>query len=345
MTHVQWEQLKDFVRGVEGPPPAGFIVDSPWLPGWAGVSILDYLASDDVWLASNLRIQERFPEVIFLPGFWMEYGMCTEPSAFGCKCVFPEDEFPYPVGLLRTAEDIDRLTLPDVRISGFPPLLMKKLALLAPRIRDAGHDVYVAVSRGPLNIASFLMGTTEFLMTLKLDPVRASRLLSVVTDFIHNWLDFQRDCFPSIDGVLLLDDIVGMLGEDDFLQFADPYLRRLYAGQDVGVKIFHNDAPCVVSAPYYARWGVNLYNPGIHSTLEDILAMTGHTVRILGTIPPRDVLAQAPASVVREAASALVSQHRDCGRLMPSCAGGMPPGVTTDNLDAFLAGVAEGRAG
>jgi len=26
---------------------------------------------------------------MFLPGFWSEYGMCTEPSAFGARCSFP----------------------------------------------------------------------------------------------------------------------------------------------------------------------------------------------------------------------------------------------------------------
>ena len=26
------------------PLPVGLIVDSPWLPGWAGVSMLDYFA-------------------------------------------------------------------------------------------------------------------------------------------------------------------------------------------------------------------------------------------------------------------------------------------------------------
>ena len=38
---------------------------------------------------------ERFPDVLFLPGFWAEYGMRTEPSAFGAKCIFPDNEFPF----------------------------------------------------------------------------------------------------------------------------------------------------------------------------------------------------------------------------------------------------------
>ena len=345
MTHAFWEQLKGFVSGTDHrPPPAGFIIDSPWLPGWAGVSILDYLASDQVWLECNLKAHEQFPEVMFLPGFWMEYGMCTEPSAFGCRCSFPDNEFPHPARLFRAADAIDDIEVPDVRTSGLLPLVMRRLACLEPRIRDMGHAIRFAASRGPLNIATFLMGTTEFLMAMKLEPAKTHRLLAVITEFIGNWLSFQRECFPSIDGVLLLDDIVGLIGEDDFREFAHPHFTKLFSEQDVAVKFFHNDAPCAVSAPYYAQWGVNLYNPGVHSTTDEILEMTGEPVRILGTIPPRDVLAQGPPSRVRDAARELVSRHRESRRIMPSCAGGMPPGVSTENIQAFLSGVAAGRA-
>ncbi len=107
------------------------------------------------------------------------------------------------------------------------------------------------------------------------------------------WLSFQRDCFPSIDGVFLLDDIVGFLGEEDFIEFADPFSRPIYSGQNATVKFFHNDTPCAVSAPYYSGWGVNLYNPGTDCSLGEIMTMTGDAVTILGGIPPRDVLALA----------------------------------------------------
>ena len=77
------------------PLPVGFIIDSPWLPGWAGISTLDYYASDEKWLAANLQAVGRFPEIMFLPGFWSEFGMCTEPSAFGTKCRWAEHELPF----------------------------------------------------------------------------------------------------------------------------------------------------------------------------------------------------------------------------------------------------------
>ena len=40
------------------------------------------------------RPSSDFRDVWFLPGFWAEFGMCTEPSAFGGKCVWHENAFP-----------------------------------------------------------------------------------------------------------------------------------------------------------------------------------------------------------------------------------------------------------
>jgi len=95
MTPRQWELLQAVLRGERlDPPPVGFLVDSPWLPGWAGGSILDYYASETFWLETNLRAVREFPDVLFLPGFWSEFGMCSEPSAFGARPVWAEDDLP-----------------------------------------------------------------------------------------------------------------------------------------------------------------------------------------------------------------------------------------------------------
>jgi len=50
MTHEQWEKLLAVTNGeLLEPLPVGFIIDSPWLPGWAGISVLDYYSSEQLW--------------------------------------------------------------------------------------------------------------------------------------------------------------------------------------------------------------------------------------------------------------------------------------------------------
>ena len=45
MTDPQWLDLLKVIDGdLLDPVPAGLIIDSPWLPGWAGISIMDYFS-------------------------------------------------------------------------------------------------------------------------------------------------------------------------------------------------------------------------------------------------------------------------------------------------------------
>jgi uroporphyrinogen-III decarboxylase len=336
MNDHQWKNLLAVLRGDEPhPTPCGFIIDSPWLPGWYGVEIAEYLASETIWFEANRKVIETFPEAWFLPGFWSEFGMCTEPSAFGARCIFPRNEFPFAEKVIRSVDQIADMKPPHPATDGLLPLMLHRLKWACPRIEDLGHRIRFSVSRGPFNIASFLMGMTEFLMALKTRPAPIHRLLRIITDFLKQWHDLQRSTFPDIDGMLILDDIVGFVGEEDFVELALPYLRELFAA-DVAVKFFHNDAPCARSIQYYPEIGINLFNPGTQTPLPQLRLLSGNRLTILGTIPPLDVLAQGTPEDVRSSVRNLLDQTPDRSRLILSCAGGMPPGVTTENLQAML---------
>ena len=340
MNDTQWQALRAVIRGEKVTPlPVAFIIDSPWLPKWAGMTILDYYTSEERWLAANLKAIQDFPDCIFLPGFWSEYGMCTEPSAFGAKCLFYDNEFPFAEKLIQNVDDIDRLARPDPRRDGLLPFVIKRLEHTLPRIEAAGHTVRFAVSRGPLNIASFLMGTTEFLMEMKVSPDKIHSLLRLITDFTADWLAYQRECFPTIDGVLLLDDIVGFIGEEDFREFAQPYLKELFTGLGVSVRFFHNDSPCRASAPHLSDTGINLYNMGIDVTLGELQGWTDSKVVLMGNIPPRDVLAAGTPADVENAVAQQFASLSDTRRILFSCGGGMPPNTPTENIRAFISTV------
>lgn len=337
MTEKQWESLKAVVKGEKTEHPLnGFIIDCPWLPEWAGNSILDYFTSDDVWLEANFKTIDTFPDTIFLPGFWSEYGMCTEPSAFGSKCKFFENEFPFAEKIIFSSEDIDKLTLPDPKTDGLLPFMLNRLLLTRPKIEAHGHKIRFSVSRGPLNIASFLMGTTEFLTLMMMEPDKTHQLLRIITDFLKEWHQLQHEKIETIDGIMILDDIVGFIGENEFLEFAYPYLKELYDTKD-SIKFFHNDADCTQSLKYYTEMGINLYNPGVYLTLSEMRQITNDNLAILGNVPPRDVLAAGSTYDVTVATKKLKSEAEGFHRMLFSCAGGMSPKVSSENINAFIA--------
>lgn len=341
MNDQQWNTLVAVIRGeTVRPVPTAFIIDSPWLPNWAGHTILDYFTDDRLYLEDNLKAIREFPEAIFLPGFWSEYGMCTEPSAFGSVSMFGEDEFPFAKKVMRSPMDVERIEKPNVRKDGLLPFTIKRLQHLQPEIEAAGHKIRFAVARGPLNIASFLMGAPEFCEAIKTEPERMHQLLTIVTDFLVDWIAYQREVFPAIDGIFLLDDIVGFISRRDFEAFGLPYLRRAYDA-DVTVKFFHNDAPCKASAPLLAQAGINLLNFGIQHTLTEMKTWTNGQIALMGNVPPRDVLAEGtPADVVRSTTE-MLNALEDKSRLIVSVGGGMPPKAPSENIRALIDTVQE----
>ena len=336
MTDEQWEKLKSVINGeLIKPLPVGFIIDSPWLPNWYGIRILDYFSNDQLWLDANLKAIKTFPDVMFLPGFWSEYGMCTEPSAFGSRSVFPSDEFPHAHKVIMSEEDIDTLIVPNPKTDGLLPFVLNRLKLAQPKIEAEGHKIRFAVARGPLNIASYLMGTTEFLTTMLTEPERVETLIKKITRFLKDWLELQMQTFPTIDGILLLDDIIGFVGEQEFLTFGLPYFKELF-DINISVKFLHNDAPCKVSAPFLPEMGVNLFNMGFDITLNELKNLTDNKVTLLGNIPPRDILANGNEDEVKQTTKDLINSLDKKSRVIISCGGGMPPGVKSGNLKALI---------
>jgi len=340
MTDKQWATLLNVINGkVDKTLPVGFIIDSPWLPGWAGMPVIDYFTGEDKWLEANIKAIRTFPQAMFLPGFWSEFGMCTEPSAFGSKCSWQTNELPFAHPIITIFEQVDAINRPDASRDGMLPFILNRLKHAQSRIEREGHAIRFAVSRGPLNIASFLVGTTEFLMGIRTNPDEAGQLLDTITDFIIDWLCLQMDTFATIDGIFILDDIVGFLGKEDFVKFAKPRLKKIFTCRDVKVRFFHNDAQGLVCAPHLAEIGVNLFNFSSDHGLSQMRKLAGDSVTLLGNIPPRDVLALGTAKQVADAVEAMLAGLEDRSRIIASCGGGMPPDVSTENINAFIEAV------
>ena len=107
--------------------------------------------------------------------------------------------------------------------SGFGSALARVLAppydVITPEYRD---ELY---ARDPHNVVRLILNRHEpWDDEANNGYIRAGR-------FLKNWHALQRTTFPSIDGMLVLDDIVGFLGEQDFKEFGLPQRIRTDNGQ------------------------------------------------------------------------------------------------------------------
>ena len=140
MRPEQWEIFKKAARGERlDNIPMAMIIDSPWIPGYCGVKHMDFFLNPQVWLDCHLRIHREFPDVIFVPGFWMEYGMAAEPSALGAKIKFWQDNTPSEYHGLFHIEDVDKLHEYEVEADAFMALTLHRIRMQKQQVFDAGY--------------------------------------------------------------------------------------------------------------------------------------------------------------------------------------------------------------
>ena len=263
--------------------------------------------------------------------------MCSSDlSAFGAKMIFLENNLPHAEKIMKDTGEAASLPQPNVKTDGLLPFMISRLKNNRDKINQADHEIRFAVSRGPLNIASFLMGTTEFMLSLTIDPEGSHRLLRKITDFVCDWLEWQKECFPTIDGVLVLDDIIGFLGENEFDEFVTPYLKKILNCTGSGVRFLHNDADGLITAAKLNDIGVNMFNFSYNHSMGEIRKLAGPGVVLVGNIPPRDVLAGGTPVEVEAAVDKALNEIDDHAVIIWSAGGGMPPGVSDNNIRAFL---------
>jgi uroporphyrinogen decarboxylase len=180
------------------------------------------------------------------------------------------------------------------------------------------------------------MGTTEFMIALALDPEGSHRLLRKITGFICDWLSWQKECFPTIDGVLILDDIIGFVGETEFSEFVAPYFKKIFSSTGARVRFLHNDADGLITAKNLSEMGVNMFNFSFNHSLGEVRRITGPEVILVGNIPPRDVMAAGTPEQVKAAVKKAFLEIDDPNNIIWSAGGGMPPDVKNDNIIAFI---------
>jgi uroporphyrinogen-III decarboxylase len=337
MNQEKWERIREVAQGAElAAPPVALIIDSPWLPGHLGLSTLDYMTVPEVWLQANLRVEAEFPEVIFLPGFWAEAGMCAEPSAFGCRISFHHDQPPAAHPLFEQVEDAGRLPAPNPRTDGLMPLLLNLYRRMEPRVNEAGHVIRMVAARGPLTVATHLMGVSNFLLGLKLNPGATHRLLRLTTALARHWLEAQAAALRQPQGVLVLDDIAGFLSPSDYLEFAHPYLKEVFDAFPGVIKIFHDDTDNVVPFPHLRDLGIHIFNFTHLQSVARVRELVGPGICLMGNVAPLDVLARGTPEQVRQAAAACLEAHGSPRGLLLSAGGGTSPGTPAANIRALV---------
>jgi uroporphyrinogen decarboxylase len=213
------------------------------------------------------------------------------------------------------------------------------------RVFDAGYIMPFATSRGPMCTAGFVRNTSDFMLDLVDKPEYAHKLLDLSTRLIIDWLNAQvkaiGDC---VEGIFILDDIVGFVNEVHYQEFCHPYLKRICdAFPKDWVKLYHNDADVEACLDHLPDVGFNVLNWGKQTDIEDVKFRVGDRMCLMGNVNPLEVAVRGTVEEVH-AATMDVLNKSEGENIILSVGGGSSPGMPRENIQAMLGALNEYNA-
>ena len=338
MRREQWEIFKKAARLEKlDAVPMALIIDSPWIPGYLGLNHMDFFLDPQLWFESHLKIHREYPDIIFVPGWWLEYGMAAEPSALGAKIKFWQNNTPSEYHTLYHIEDMEQWPDYEVEADAFMGMTLHRIRRQRQQIYDTGEILPLVTSRGPLCTAGFVRSTTDFMIDIVENPEWAHKLIDRCTSLIIDWLKAQQQAMgDDVEGIFILDDIVGFINEEHYKEFAHPYLKRICdAFPRDWVKIYHNDADVNACLDHLPDVGFNVLNWGKQTDIADVKARIGDRMCLMGNVNPLEVGVRGTPDEVRAATLDVLEKSGGEGIIL-SVGGGTSPGMPRENIRAML---------
>ncbi len=307
------------------------IIDSPWMPGYLGINTLDFYFDPHTWLQSYLQVVKDLPDVAFIPGSWIEFGMAAEPSGWGIPIEWSANSPPSLHHFPGSLDDLLEIR-PDPEKDGLMPIILRQYERMQNDLNLHGIPAKIAAARGPLTVASYLIGVSDLLLLTKLDPDKCLMLVERTTELCIRWLHAQLQRMDDPVGILVLDDMVGMMSPADAAKFAFPFLTKIFDNFPNLIHIFHNDTPNEKVFPGLSKVGIDVFNFSHETDLKSARELLGDDIVILGNIPPLEVFVNGSAEDVTTATGEMVKQAEQYGPLIISAGGGISPGTPIKNL-------------
>jgi uroporphyrinogen-III decarboxylase len=150
-----------------------------------------------------------------------------------------------------------------------------------------------------------------------------------------------------VEGIFILDDIVGFVNEEHYLEFCHPYLKRICdAFPKDWVKLYHNDAEVDACLDHLPDAGFNVLNWGKQKDIREVKQRVGDRMCLMGNVNPLEVAVRGTPAEVKEATLEVLEGGTgpDGSGMILSVGGGVSPGMPYENWIAMQDALAEFNA-
>jgi len=263
----------------------------------------------------------------------MMMDLSVEAEAFGARIKLSDDDVPVVIGsLLPDCSEVDSLVVPTLE-TGRIPQYLEAARLTAQSVAD--RPVFAGCI-GPFSLAGRLLGMTEIMTEILVDPEGVLRLLEKCTGFLEIYM--TAFIGTGVNGVIIAEPAAGLLSPKQCEEFSSAFVSRLVAAVQSRcfAVILHNcgntggQNRTMLST---GAWGLHLGNK---NNLPRTLAELPSDVLVMGNIDPAGVFRLGTPEQVMAETARLLEATGDFPNFVISSGCDIPPLVPAANVDAFL---------
>lgn len=327
--------------GIPDRTPVLLPVESGFMAEFGGVPQREYHDDPRKMLECQAAVSRRFGG---LTPLYTDFGVVTEAAAF-CEIFWPDDDSPWALPALKTAEDVDSLSIPDFEKDGlFPKIIeyfeeMNALANgmgIESLIRNSRGPVGFGTIRGPVVLASMIRGINEFFMDLILAPDKMHRLLDIATETLLGYLRLQKDRLGGLSVIFMADDVSGLISPAQYREFFIPYARRIFDEYKNILTIYHCDSNMAKTVELAPETGAKGFHLGYMHDLSELKRSIGSRICLMGNVAPVHILMRGTPEDVKAAAAECVRKAGAGGGFVLSSGGVIDRGTPPENIDALI---------
>jgi uroporphyrinogen decarboxylase len=263
-------------------------------------------------------------------------------EAMGAKVRVPEDETAYlEAPALASASELSKLRPANPAKDGLLPAHLEAMKRCADAI---GSEVPVnGALTGPFTNASFLVGAETLVRLAMKEPQTVHKLCEISLESALALADAIIDagCVPSLTDAMSSSTVIS---PRQFKEFSQPYLKalvdRIHArGKKVTLHICGKTRPIWEAM---ADTGADCLSLDNAADLEEAKLKIGSRVRLMGNVPPSEVLLQGSKADVRAAVRSCVAKAFDNPKGLIVASGcSLATETPFENIRAMLDAVSE----
>ena len=105
----------------------------------------------------------------------------------------------------------------------------------------------------------------------------------------------------TVESIFILDDIVGFINEEHYMEFAHPYLKRICDAFPADwIKIYHNDAEVDACLDHLPDAGFNVLNWGKQKHISEVKRRVGDRMVLMGNVNPLEIAVRGTPDEVKD---------------------------------------------